>query len=168
MSRITHLRAALAALPLLAAALGLAASSPALAQSRTMTPAEGRHEPYSGRVPLCDDPRVTAQIQKRFVHRETAYWQSGLEIQRITKIRETGLRTAGLDLIPRRYCQGWAQMNDRRERRVTYWIGEELGFIGGFGFLTRLGADRGFGVEWCIQGLDHHRAFEPTCRTAGP
>lgn len=135
----------------------------ALAQNRPLTPAEGRHQPYKGRLPACDDQRVTQRIQNRFIHRETAYWSSGLEIERISVIRETGLRSAGLDLIPRRYCSGQAKMNDGKIRKVTWWIGERLGFIGSIGII-----DQPWGIEWCVHGLDHHLAFAPGCRAAEP
>ena len=137
----------------------LATMSAAGAQTtpRPITPAEGRHQPYTGQTPLCDDRGVVRTITKRFQQRERSYWKSGLAIEGYERIRETGLRTAGLDLIPKRYCQADALMNDGRKRRVTYWIGENLGFIG-----------MKWGVEWCIEGLDHHRAFSPDCRAAGP
>lgn len=135
----------------------------ASAQTRPMTPAEGRHQPYKGRLPACDDQRVTQTIQNRFIRRETAYWSSGLEIERISAIRETGLRSAGLDLIPRRYCSGHAKMNDGKIRRVTWWIGERLGFAGSIGLI-----DHPWGIEWCVEGLDHHLAYAPGCRGARP
>lgn len=127
------------------------------AGARPLTPAEGRHQPYMGNVPLCSDEAVGRHIRNQFHKRERAYWKSGLKIDTLAQVRETGLRRAGLDLIPRRYCQASALMNDGRKRRVTWWIGENLGFIG-----------MDWGVEWCIDGLDHHRAFSPACRTAQP
>jgi len=82
---------------------------------------------------------------------------SGLAIEGFSKIREVGLRSAGVDLIPRRYCSADAVMNDNKVRRVHYWVGENQGMIGW-----------SWGVEWCVVGLDHHRAFGPACRAAGP
>lgn len=127
------------------------------AQARPLTPAEGRYWSFSGKVPVCHDDGVLARIQARFSQRESGYWKSGLEIQTFTGIRETGLRTAGVDLIPKRYCDARAVMNDGKVRHVRYWIGENQGIIGW-----------SWGVEWCVVGLDHHNAFGPSCRAAGP
>lgn len=147
--------ASLAAASILMLGLGLGAITGATA--RPLTPAEGRHQPYMGTMPVCGDEAVNRHIRSQFRKREHGYWKSGLKIESLVQIRETGLRSAGLDLIPRRYCQAWALMNDGRKRRVSYWIGESLGFIG-----------MDWGVEWCVEGLDHHRAFSPACRTAEP
>ena len=133
----------------------------ALAQSRPLTPAEGRYWPFSwpfqSNLPNCAQDAVLARIQSRFSQRERTYWKSGLQIAEFTGVRETGLRTAGVDLIPRRYCQASAMMSDNKARHVVYWIGENQGMIG-----------FSWGVEWCIVGLDHHNAFGPNCRAAGP
>lgn len=136
-------------------ALGVAAGS--MAQARPLTPAEGRYWSFSGQVPECAHERVLSRIQSRFRQRETGYWKSGLAIEGFSKIREVGLRSAGVDLIPRRYCSADAVMNDNKVRRVHYWVGENQGMIGW-----------SWGVEWCVVGLDHHRAFGPACRAAGP
>ncbi len=127
------------------------------AQARPLTPAEGRYFPFSGNVPVCSDGGVLSRIQDRFRQREASYWKSGLVIENFTLVQESGLRSAGVDLIPRRYCKARAAMNDGKLRQVTYWIGENQGIIGW-----------GWGVEWCIAGLDHHRAFGPNCSAAGP
>lgn len=136
-------------------ALGVAAGS--LVHARPLTPAEGRYFSYSGELPECANQQVLSRIAGRFHQRETGYWKSGLQIDAFSNIRQTGLRSAGVDLIPRRYCTADAVMNDAKLRKVHYWVGENLGVIGW-----------GWGVEWCIVGLDHHRAFGPACRAAGP
>ena len=127
------------------------------AVARPLTPAEGRYFPFSGEVPACSDGGVLARIQHRFSLRETTYWKSGLEILDFKDVRESGYRTAGVDLIPKRYCRASAIMNDGKVRRVTYWIGENQGIIGW-----------SWGMEWCVAGLDHHNAFGPNCTAAGP
>lgn len=140
-----------------AAAAAAVLSVPALA--RPLTPAEGRYWPFSGEVPACNYDSVLGRIQSRFAQREKLYWKSGLTIESFVDVRENSFRSAGVDLIPKRYCRARAVMNDGKVRNVTYWIAEAQG-MAGFSF--------GFGVEWCIQGLDHHRAFGGNCRTAGP
>ncbi len=126
-------------------------------EARPLTPAEGRFWPFSGDLPACNHEGVLSRIQSRFSQRESTYWKSGLVIQEFLDVRESGFRTAGMDLIPRRFCQSRVSMNDGRVRNLKYWIGENQGIIGW-----------SWGVEWCIAGLDHHNAFGPNCSTAGP
>jgi len=40
---------------------------------------------------------------------------------------------------------------------VIYDIGEDLGMIGW-----------GYGVEWCVVGLDRNHAYEPSCSVLKP
>ncbi len=137
------------------AALALAAAT--ALEARPLTPAEGRFMPFSGELPACNQENVLSRIQSRFSQRESTYWKSGLQIQEFLDVRESGFRTAGMDLIPRRFCQSKISMNDGRVRNLKYSIGENQGIIGW-----------SWGVEWCIVGLDHHNAFGPNCSTAGP
>ncbi len=139
----------------LAAALLLSLAGAALA--RPVTPAEKRYSPYSGQINACDDPAVLGRIQSRFSAKEIEYWNSTLEIRGFDRVRQIGLRSWGLDHIPRRYCMARAMMNDGRRRAVSYWVGEDLGIIGW-----------GFGVEWCVHGLDRNLAFAPDCKMARP
>ncbi|HEY8579322.1 MAG TPA: hypothetical protein VIL72_05505 [Beijerinckiaceae bacterium] len=138
---------------IVAAAAGLAGA----AQARPLTPAEQRVHGYSSNLPLCQDPAVLDRIASRLHQREKAYWSSGLQIVSYDSIRERGFRTTGLDYIPRRYCNASALMSDGKARHVTYWIGEDLGVIGW-----------GWGVEWCIVGLDRNYAWGAGCKAAGP
>ncbi len=128
------------------------------AQARPLTPAEQRYvHPYSGALPVCEDLSVLQRIASRFHEADREYWSSGLQIIAYENVREIGYRTNGLDFIPRRYCNAGVQMSDGRTRRVTYAVGENLGVIGW-----------GWGVEWCIIGLDRNLAFGGGCRIAGP
>ncbi len=120
-------------------------------------PAEQRMIPFTGAVPACDDPTVLAQILDQFDAREREYWTSGLTLDAFYEVAETGLRNNGPSFIPRRYCKAQAAFNDGVMRKVTYTVGEQLGFIG-----------IGPGVTWCVVGLDRNRAFAPHCRAAGP
>jgi hypothetical protein len=130
------------------------AKEPSLADT---PPAEARMLPYTGVLPACDDGFALARIQRAFYDRESDYWQSGLAIESFGGVRETGLRVNGASYIPRRYCAARALFNDGRERAVVYQLGEDLGFLG-----------MGFGVTWCVVGLDRDHAFSPNCKAAGP
>jgi len=141
-----------------AALLALSTVCTGQAHARPLTPAETRESPYDGQVPGCGDPDVVSRIQSRFSQTEGEYWHSGLEIVGFDKIDEIGYRTNGTDYIPRRYCVAEAIMNDQKLRTVSYSIGQDLGIIGFFGF----------GVEWCVAGLDRERSYAPNCKMARP
>jgi hypothetical protein len=125
--------------------------------ARPLVPAENRYSPYSGNLPSCDDPGVLGFVQDRFHQTQSEYWTSGLQIVGWDRIHEIGYRTTGLDYIPRRYCGAQALMNDQKTRAVSYWIGEGFGIIG-----------TGWGVEWCVVGLDHNYADALNCKQARP
>jgi hypothetical protein len=127
------------------------------AWARPLVPAEHRFDYYSGRLPSCADPSVFERIQSRFHARESEFWKSGLEILGFDRVREIGMRSHGLDHIPRRYCMARAYMNDHSLRTVSYNIAEGQGIIG-----------FGFGVDWCVAGLDRNHADAPNCKMARP
>ena len=138
----------------LAASLALSAGAQA---GGIVVPAEERYAPYSGDLPACDDPGVLAQISGRFAHREAGYWQSSLRIAGYDRVQEIGLRSNGLDYIPRRYCVARALVDDSQPRTVVYQIEEGLGVIGW-----------GYGVQWCVVGLDRNLAYAPACSALRP
>jgi hypothetical protein len=139
-------------------AAGLAATVlSAPASGRPLVPAERQYLPYYDMVPPCDDPVVFARIQRRFFDREAEFWNSGLEILGFERVSEIGYKTNGLDYIPRRYCSAWAYFNDAKWRSVFYSLDEDLGIIG-----------YGFGVTWCVEGLDRNDTFAPHCKMVRP
>lgn len=127
-----------------------------VAKARPIVPAERRYDSYDGTLPACGDPSVFERIQSRFSEREGEFWQSGLQIVNFGEPREIGMRSNGLDYVPRRYCMATAYFNDQSTREVTYSIVEDDGIIG-----------LGFGVDWCVAGLDRNYADAPDCRQAG-
>ena len=128
------------------------------ASGRPLTPAEQRYSAYSGRVPACNDGGVLSRISSRFSGRESEFWNSSLAIVSYDKVGELGLRSPGLDYIPRRYCIAQVLLNDGRISTVSYAIAEDLGFLG----------VPGYGVDWCIEGLDRNLAYSPGCKMARP
>ena len=92
-----------------------------------VVPAEQRYSPYSGDLPACDDPGVLAQIGGRFAQRESEYWSSSSRIAGFDRVEEIGLRSNGLDYIPRRYCVARALDDVSQARDVVYQIEEGLG-----------------------------------------
>ena len=124
---------------------------------RPLVPAERRYIPYDGVLPACGDAAVFERIQGRFHDREAEFWNTGLEILGFEDVKEIGYKTNGEDYIPRRYCTARAYLNDEKPRQVSYSINEDLGIIG-----------FGFGVEWCVAGLDRNDAYAPNCKMARP
>lgn len=141
----------------LVACLALTIAAP-VALARPMVPAERRNIPFSPDMPSCDDPSILGRIQSRFASREAQYWDSGLSIASFDRIRQIGYRTNGLDYIPRRYCVARANFADGATRRVTYSIASDMGWLGVIGY----------GVDWCVDGLDRFHAYGGWCRAARP
>lgn len=121
-----------------------------------------RHDPafergYTALLPACDDPSVLSSVTSAFSHREKAFWGSGLELVEFHRPREVGYRSWGASFIPRRFCVAHSRTNDGRKRVVSYNIAEQQGFAG-----------YGWGVEWCVSGLDRSLAYAPGCKMARP
>lgn len=142
----------------IAAATLLAAALTATAGARPLVPAEQREMSYTGRLPVCDSPDVLGRISSRFANTESEYWQSGLQIVAFGEVAEIGFRSPGIDFIPRRYCIARATFNTGAVSTVSYAIGEDLGFLG----------FPGWGVDWCVDGLDRNRAASPSCKMKRP
>jgi len=121
------------------------------------TPAEQRYSAYDAQLPACDDPGVLGRISDRFGQKESEFWNSSLQIGGYDRVRQIGFRANGLGYIPRRYCLARAQFGDLRPRTVVYQIEEDLGIIGW-----------GYGVEWCVIGLDRNLAYAPGCQALRP
>jgi hypothetical protein len=114
---------------------------------------------YDALVPLCDDRGVLIQIHSKFSHKEGEFWSSNLEILGIDRIREVAFRPwAGApQAVPRRFCNGVARVSDGSKHAISYSILENTGWLG-----------IGWGVEWCVAGLDRNWAYNPSCRMAKP
>lgn len=112
---------------------------------------------YDAIVPLCDDPGVFDQIRSKFSHKEGEFWNSNLELRGIDHIREAAWRPWAAQTIPRRFCHGIVYISDGTKRTVHYSIAETTGWLG-----------IGWGVEWCVVGLDRNWAYNPACRMAQP
>jgi hypothetical protein len=112
---------------------------------------------HDGVLPPCDYPKALERIGKRFYQKEEMYWASDLEIIAFENIRETAFRSWAANSIPRRFCSGIVQVSDGRKHAIHYSIGEDTGIMGA-----------GWGVEWCVVGLDRNWAYNPACKMARP
>ncbi|MCP8937016.1 hypothetical protein NK718_00665 [Alsobacter sp. SYSU M60028] len=130
------------------------------ARAETNMPAEQWAVPYTASpsaIPPCTAPEVLAKIQTRFADTEASFWSSNLSIVSIDKVRAIGFRPWGLDFIPRQFCTGVATTSDGHRRQVNFSIIEDGGIIGW-----------GWGVQWCVVGLDRSLAYAPACKQALP
>lgn len=133
------------------------AALPSLARASEIVPAEKRVIPYAADLPTCGDPTVLATISTRFTETGEKFWGSDLTIVEYANIKPVAWRPWGLDTIPRRYCTAQVTVSDGRHTRIDYSVREDLDFFG-----------NGFGIEWCVLGLDRNLAYSPSCRMARP
>jgi hypothetical protein len=110
---------------------------------------------YDGVLPPCDV--ALSKIRADFGTKEHRFWNSDLTIVDFAGVRETAFRPWAPDTIPRRFCRALALTSDGARRPVYYSIGEDTGFTG-----------VGWGVEWCVVGVDRNWAFNPGCNMAKP
>jgi hypothetical protein len=110
---------------------------------------------YDGRLPPCEAALDT--ISSRFAQKEGRFWNSNLTIQGYERVRETAFRPWAPNTIPRRFCSAVALVSDGLKHPVHYSIGESTGWLGA-----------GWGVEWCVVGLDRNWAYNPGCKMARP
>ena len=123
-----------------------------LASAREELPAETRQYGYSANPESCDSAGILSQIQRRFGATESRYWGGTVEILTIEGVKQAAFRPHGLDLIPRRYCQGIAVMSDMRRLNLRYAIIEEAGF-----------SSYGSGVQFCLAGYDRNHTAMAGC-----
>jgi hypothetical protein len=112
---------------------------------------------YSRDMPPCDYSPALHEIMNKFRTKEGRFWNSALEIVGIEDTRETAYLPWAAQSIPRRFCRGTALINDRTRHPIYYSIASGTGMIG-----------MGWGVSFCIVGLDRNWAHNPDCRAAEP
>jgi hypothetical protein len=112
---------------------------------------------YDAVVPLCDEPGALGTIQSTFATKEGRFWNSELQIVGFERVREVAFMPWASGTIPRRFCTGRVLVSDGIARPIHYSIAENTGIIG-----------TGYGVEWCVVGLDRNWAYNPGCRMARP
>jgi hypothetical protein len=112
---------------------------------------------YDAVVPLCEEAGPLKRIQEHFAEKESQYWVSDLKILGFENIREIAFRPWVEGIIPRRYCRAIALVSDGVKRSISYSIGEDEGFAG-----------MGYGVDFCVVGLDRSWAYNPACWMARP
>ena len=143
--------------------LGLAVAGTSLpglggsALGRPVVPAEQHYESYDNDLPACDDVGVLDRIASRFSRKETEYWNTSLTITHFDEVKLLAARPWGLDHIPRNFCTARVLLNDQSFHKVSYSVIEDQGIIG-----------FGYGVEWCVEGMDRDLSYAPACQLARP
>jgi hypothetical protein len=127
------------------------------AMAREQVPVEQRIVPFYGNLPACADAGVLGALSERFASREAGYWNSPLTIVNIEYPRQTAFRTSGIDVVPRRHCTATVTTSDLRRRKVDYTLIDGDGFLG-----------FGWGLEYCVGGLDRSYAYAPYCKMMRP
>jgi hypothetical protein len=112
---------------------------------------------YSRDMPSCDYAPALDEIIANFHTKEARFWNSELQIVGIENIRETAFLPWAAQSIPRRFCAGTALINDGKRHAIFYSIASGTGIIG-----------MGWGVNFCVVGLDRNWAYNPACRAAQP
>jgi hypothetical protein len=112
---------------------------------------------YDGDVPGCTEHGPLDKIVSRFREKEYSFWNSDLRIIGFDEIREIAWEPWSSGTIPRRFCTASALISDGKRHQINYSIIEDGGMMGA-----------GYGVEWCVVGLDRNWAYNPQCRLARP
>jgi hypothetical protein len=112
---------------------------------------------YDRAMPACDYGPALDRIIANFHTKEARFWNSQLQIVGVEDIRETAVLPWAAQSIPRRFCSGVALINDGGRHQIYYSIAEDTGMVG-----------MGWGVNFCVVGLDRNWAYEPQCRAARP
>jgi hypothetical protein len=112
---------------------------------------------YDRDVPACDYAPALDRIIANFHTKEYRFWNSELRIVGVENIHETAMMPWAAQSIPRRYCSGLAVINDGARHPLFYSIAEDTDLIG-----------NGWGVNFCVDGLDRNWAYNPDCRAAKP
>lgn len=114
-----------------------------------------RAGPWDG--PACDADAVTRHIIGRFNRVEKEYWGRGLRMAAVAGAHEDETRQWDPPLIAARYCNATAYFSDGSRRELVYWVRSEQGFAG-----------VGWGLQYCVIGLDQQMAYAPACRMLRP
>jgi len=112
---------------------------------------------YSRDMPACDYAPALDEIIANFQTKEARFWNSELKIVGIEDIRQSAYLPWAAQSIPRRFCSGTALINDGARHAIYYSIASGTGMIGA-----------GWGVNFCVVGLDRNWAYNPACRAARP
>lgn len=105
------------------------------------------------RVPLCADAGLAGRVVDRFNEVERTYWNGQNTMVALAGMVQNGFHPARDDKVARRWCRGTALFADGVRRPIVLELSADTGFVG-----------IGYGLSYCVQGLDRHFAYAPSCR----
>lgn len=105
------------------------------------------------RIPLCADPGLAGRVVNQFNDVERTYWNGQHTLVSLAGMFENGFHPARDDKVARRWCRGIALFADGAQRQIVLELSADTGFVG-----------IGYGLAYCIQGLDRHWTYAPNCR----
>lgn len=124
-------------------------------ENRTFYSSPHRVAPWQG--PACDAPAVTEKLIGRFNETQLEYWPVPLRMAAVVHAREVTTRQWEPTIIATRFCNATAYFDDGTRRELVYWLRSEQGFAG-----------VGWGMQYCVRGVDQHMAYAPACRMLRP
>lgn len=105
------------------------------------------------RMPPCTERALGERIVGRFNGVEETYWGGRIVMRDVHGLREVATRDRTEALVARRWCLGTAVFADGARRRIVVELGANTGHLG-----------VGYGLSYCIHGLDRHMTYAPACR----
>lgn len=109
--------------------------------------------PLKDPLPACTNEKVLKKIVKRFNWAERKTWHRGFDMVGVNRPHLHHDHGFKASLIDRRYCHGYAHLTNGKTHRVYYVIEQDMG-LAGFGW----------GVTFCVSGLDPWRIYDGNCR----
>jgi hypothetical protein len=109
-------------------------------------------------LPGCDASSLAFRIKYRFNTTQMRYWDTDLRMDEVNmSAHMLGERPNTQGLIARRWCQGTARFNDGKLRRVQVELASDMSITG----MT-------YSIHTCVDGLDMHSTYAPSCRVLRP
>lgn len=124
-------------------------------ENRSFYASPHRVAPWQG--PACDAPAVAERLIGRFNETQLEYWPAPLRMAAVVHAREVATRQWDPPIIATRFCNATAYFDDGTRRELVYWLRSEQGFAG-----------VGWGLQYCVRGVDQHMAYAPACRMLRP
>ena len=109
----------------------------------------------SENIPACSSSRVVAKIVSRFNQTERLYWSHrGLKMVELSRVHHHRGKGYLDSPLHRHRCHATAEFSDGRKRKINFLIEQHAGFAG-----------VGWGVEYCVTGLDPWHYYDGYCRS---
>lgn len=130
------------------------------AQAQVIDPPNDPDKYFNTGIPQCNDDMVLGYISSKIqCQANGGSYPAGL--QSYLEITQEKYRTNEDNFTPRRLCAAKAYFDDGQVRTVRYAIGGMQGWVFTDTFW-------GYGVAWCVEGLDRMRRYGGNCSALKP